>query len=80
MNFETQALALGIIQALRARAPQLEDVTQAMPLVVRIEYVWLVRRALAVSAETTWGEINSIYEDYLEMAARNGLAPSAELN
>jgi hypothetical protein len=72
MNFETQALAVGIIKALRARAGLLAIMR---PGDLTRDYCALVLRALAVTEATTWGEVDQIYEDYLQLAARYGLVP-----
>jgi hypothetical protein len=80
INPETQALAIGLIKSLREHAPKLDEAAEGMPLELRIEYRGLVRRALDVTEASTWGEVNSLYMDYLEMAARHGMTPTAEMN
>jgi hypothetical protein len=80
INPETQALAIGLIRTLREQAPGLDELAEGMPVPLRIEYRALIRRALDVTEETTWGEVNSLYLDYLEMAARHGMTPTAEMN
>ena len=80
MNFETTVIALGLIRSVRENAPQLDDAAELMPLDLRIEYRALVRRALDVTAETTWGQVESLYQDWLAMAARCGMTPTAEMN
>src|ERR1700688_813230 len=70
INPDTQALAIGVVQALRARA-QLASID--MPGNLAREYRGLVLRALAVTEDTTWGEVASIYDAYLERSARYGL-------
>jgi hypothetical protein len=80
MNFETQVIALGLIRSLRANAPQLDEAAELMPLDLRIAYRTLLRRALEVTEATTWGQVESFYQDWLAMAERCGMTPTAEMN
>jgi len=80
MNFETQAIALGLVRTLREHAPDLDELAAGMPPDLRLEYRALIRRALEVTEQSTWGQVEGIYQDYLLMSARHGITPSAEMN
>lgn len=69
INLEAQALALGIIKALRTRGPLVDALTERAPDFAR-EYSNLVDRALAVDGSTNLAEVADIYDLYLKLAAK----------
>ena len=70
INPEMQMRAVGVVQGLRARASFIERLAPLLPEDLARDYRSLVSRALAVTGETTWGEIAGIFDSFLEMSMK----------
>ena len=77
MNAELQSRAVGVVKELRRRAEFIERLAPLLPEDLARDYRSLVTRALAVTEETTWGEVEGIFNSFLEMTMKWGLLKPA---